>query len=132
MKNKRIFDSGVYTYFLSLGISVLVLLFCSFITAAILHSGEDPTRNIGVATLSSLIVSSALSAFAVSRINRDGGIKTCALVAFGVVLLMLITGAIASGGRLSGSSFMNYGCYLAVFLLTGYIGRIKKKRRGHK
>ena len=129
MKRNKIVDNILYLFLLSLGISAGMLLICALIMAAIAYSGDDPTKNLGLFSLVTLILSAALSGAVISRLRGDGGIKFAGLCSIATVLLMLIIALITERGNIPGSAFMNYGCYVAISLLSAYLGRKREKRR---
>ena len=129
MKNKKVGDSVLYTYFLSLGISVFSLLVCAFVASIVIYSGKDPTQGVGVASLITLILSAALSGIIISRISCEGGVKIAGLSALATVFIMLIIGVILNSGKASPGAFINYGCYVGISLLSAYLGRKRGRKR---
>ena len=124
---KKIKDNVLYLYLISLGVAMLCLAVVCLIMAAIAYSTNNPTANIGLASLASLVISAVISGITITRIKGDGGIKLAGLVSIAVVLILLLIALIMKKGSVLPSAFMNYGCYVGIFVLSAYIG---KKRSG--
>lgn len=129
MKNNKNKDNILYMYFPALGISLVTLLILSLVSSMIIYAGENPTSNIGIASLATLISSAAVSGIIISRYKGNEGMKVAGLSSLATVLIMLIIGVILSGGKFSPSAFINYGCYVGISLLAAYLGRKRGKRR---
>lgn len=133
LKGKKVNDSGVMKNFLiSFSISVLVIVLLSLLSSLIVSGLEDPGGVIGIFSLGSLLISAVVSGVMSSRIKGDGGLKFATLVALAVVLLMLLINVILCGGKVSGSSFMNYGCYMGVAVLSAFLGRKRERHARHR
>ena len=117
------------TFLVCFAISVLIILLFSLISAVIVGSLDDPTESVGIFSLATMLLSAALSGVMSARIKGEGGLKFATLVALAVVLIMLLINVIISAGKVSGGSFMNYGCYLGVASLSAFLGR---KRNTHR
>ena len=128
-KSKGSFLDGVAGGFiLCFAISILLIVLFSLFSALILGGLNDPTKNIGIFSLGSMVLSAMLSGVLCSRIKGESGLRFASLVGLAVVLLMLLINVIISNGKVSLAAFMNYGCYLATYILSAYLGR---KRNGH-
>ena len=129
LNGKRTGGGGIMkTFLLCFAISVLLILLLTLISALIAGGLEDPGKAIGLFSLGSMLISAAASGVFSSRIKGEGGLKFATLVALAVVLTMLLINVIICGGKVSGGSFMNYGCYMGVASLSAFLGR---KRVGH-
>ena len=132
-KGKRINDGGIIKCFLiSFCISFLLILLLSLLSALIACSLDDPGKVIGLFSLGTLLISAAISGVLSSRIKGDGGFKFAILVALAVVLIMLLINVIICNGKVSGGSFMNYGCYMGVAALSAFLGRKRDRHRRHR
>ena len=115
-------------FLMSLGISLGILLAASLIMSAVAYSSADPTGKIGIYSLVSLIVSAALAGFIASRLSDSVGLST--LTALATVLILILVGAVISGGKLGLGALMNYLCYFGVATLFSLFA--KKRVRRHK
>ena len=115
-------------FILCFAISILLIILFSLLSALILDSVKDPTKNIGVFSLGAMLLSAIMSGVLCSRINGKPELRFASLVGLAVVLLMLFINVIISSGKVSLAAFINYGCYLATYILSAYLGR---KRNGH-
>ena len=130
-EKRKIHVSGGGKFFLiSLALSLGILLVTSLVMSAIAYSSPDPTGKIGIYSLVSLIVSAAVSGFLISRLSGSGSVGMAALTSLATVLVLILFGAIASGGKLGVSALMNYLCYFGVALLFSLFG--KKRERRHR
>ena len=119
-------------FLIGLGISLGTLFGVSLIMSAIAYSSPDPTGKIGIFSLVSLIISSLIAGLLHRRLYRGRGMGMGALTALATTLIMLIFGAIISGGHLGLSAVMNYLSYLGIGLLSALIPHReggKRKRR---
>lgn len=132
-KGKRINDGGIMKRFIiSFCISFLIILLLSLLSALIAVSLDDPSKVTGLFSLGSLLISAAVSGVLSSRIKGDGGVKFAILVALAVVLIMLLVNVIVCSGKVSGGSFMNYGCYMGVAALSAFLGRKRDRHKRHR
>ena len=129
MKNKKKEDSVLYMYFPALGISMITLFVFAFISSLIVYSTANPTNNLEIAALATLISAAIASGIIISRFKGDGGFVVAGLSSFAVVLIMLIIGIIISGGKTAPSAFLNYGCYVGISMLSAYLGRKRGRAR---
>lgn len=131
-KNKVKEPSRARLFLIGLGISLGTLFGVSLIMSAIAYSSPDPTGKIGIFSLVSLIISSLIAGLLHRRLYRGRGMGMGALTALATTLIMLIFGAIISGGHLGLSAVMNYLSYLGIGLLSALIPHReggKRKRR---
>ena len=132
-KRKRINSGGVAESFaICFGISTLLIILFSVISAVIAYMLDDPTEHIGLFSLASMILAGVVGGISCARIKGDGGVRFAALVALAIVLLMLLINVILSEGRVSGAAFMNYGCYMGIYSLSAFLGKKTYKHRKHK
>lgn len=110
-------------------ISALLIFFFSFISALILNKIDDPTKNIGLFSLVAMLFSAAASGIVCSRLYGEKGMRFASLVALAVVLIMLLINVIVNAGKVCGGAFMNYGCYLGIYALCGYLCRKNGRRK---
>ena len=121
-------DARGRLFLMCLGISLGILLAASLIMSAVAYSSSDPTGKIGIYSLASLIISAALAGFIGSRLSDSVGVAT--LTALATVLILILVGAVISGGRLGLGALMNYLCYFGVATLFSLFA--KKRVRRHK
>ena len=126
------FDGIAGGFILCFAISILLIVLFSLFSALILDGLKDPTKNIGVFSLSAMVLSAILSGVLCSRIKGESGLRFASLVGLAVVLLMLLINVIISSGKVSLAAFMNYGCYLGAYILSAYLGRKRDGRHRHK
>ncbi len=134
LKGKRSFlwGKGVGNYLICLGFSALIIILTSLIFSLIANSSSDPTKNLGIFSLATLLISAILGGFFTSKLGRGESIGYSLLVALSVVLIMLISCIILGKGKISGSAFMNYGCYLGVYAMASLLGKRGGRRRRHR
>lgn len=125
-------DGGALKFLICLGFSALLMLVCSFIMSIIAANSNDPTGMIGICSLIAMLLSAVGGGIFSVRMKGDGGIPYAILVALGLVLLMLLIAVISCGGKVLGSAFMNYGCYLGVTAMSAFLGKKKTTHRMHK
>ena len=129
MKNKKIADNALKAFLISVGISALALLATAFIMALVAYSTDDPTKNVALTALVTLILSALVSGVVISRIVGDGGTKLAALSSLALILILLLVGLIVKRGGVSSAAFMNYACFVGVSAIAAYLGRKREKRR---
>ena len=130
---KKIQRGGIAASFVICFIfSVLAILLFSLIMTAIAMATEDPASKIGVFSLLAMLASAFVSGVFTAKFRGDCGLGFPALISLMVVLIMLLINVIISGGKVSGAAFMNYGCYLGVYVLSSLIGKSIGKRKRHK
>ena len=120
------------SFIICFGFSAFAILAFSLIMTAVAMSTEDPASKIGIFALISMLTAAFVSGIFTSKFKGDGGLGFTALLSLMVVLIMLLINVIISGGRVSGSAFMNYGCYLGVFILSSLLGKSIGNRKRHK
>lgn len=131
-KGRKYTGGGAVGFLICLGFSAAALCLTSFIGALIAAGSDDPTGIIGICSLAAMIVAAIASGIFAARFKAGAGLGYYALAALTVVLVMLLINVIISAGRVSGASFMNYGCYMGAFLLFSYLGRKKDGHRRHR
>lgn len=107
--------------------SALTLAAVTLIISVILYYTSDPTRHIGLLSTVALIVTGVLCGALIPQIRGDGGRLTAMLSSLLLSLLLLLVGAIASGGRVPLYCFINYSAYVAVTALVASISGRKKR-----
>jgi len=133
LKGKKYIKSdGAIKFLICFGFSAAMIILCSFIMALIASASGDPTRMVGIYSLVAMIVSAALGGIFSGRMRGDGGTVYALLVALAVVIIMLLIALIVRGGKVGGSAFMNYGCYLGVSTLAAILGKKRKIHRAHR
>ena len=125
-------DDGAVEFLICFGFSLAMILICSLIMALVANSSEDPTGKIGIYSLVSMTVSAIAGGIFSSRMRGDGGVLYALLVSLAIVLVMLLIAVITCSGKVSGSAFMNYGCFLATSTLAAIFGKKRNVRRNHK
>lgn len=109
-------------------ISLAVTLISTLVMAALAGVSENPSAILGTYSLVALILSAAVSGFTTAKISGSEGIKYPLLTAFTTVLIMLLI-TVIMGIKPSGSSFMNYGCFILVSVFVGLLARKRERRR---
>jgi putative membrane protein (TIGR04086 family) len=122
-------DGLAKSFLICFAISVILIILFSLLSALILGGLDDPTKNIGLFSLGAMMLSAIVSGVICARIKGESGMRFACLVGLAVVLTMLMINVIVCKGRVSLGAFMNYGCYLAAFILAAFLG---KKRNGHR
>ena len=129
-KGKRISLKGnfaaIFAICLAISTSAVILLSMTFALVAIMS--KDPTGNLGIFSLSALLLGGAIGGFASAKIRKEGAVVFSALVALAVVMIMLIV-CIIINGKIGGGAFMNYACYVGVSAFSGFLGAREKKYR---
>ncbi len=128
----KLTDGVAKSFILCFSISVLLIILFSLISALIVGTLDDPTKNIGLFSLVAMILSAMVSGVICARIKDDSSLRFAALVGLAVVLIMLLINVIICSGRVSLGSFMNYGCYLGTYALSAFLGRKRNGHRRHK
>ena len=134
-REKRKKESGKGRFFLiSLAISLGVLILTSLVMSLVAYASPDPTGNIGLYSLISLLLSAAVSGFIISGRYGERRIAMTALISLATVLILIIFGMVASGGRLGLGALMNYLSYFGVAVLISLFskGRQGKRHKKHK
>ena len=129
VKRRTQSDGKGKIYLIGVLLSIALLVITSFILAIALASMKDPSSMVGIMSLSGMLISGAVSGFTTCRIKGDGGFGIAVLSALTVTMIIMLLGIILGGGRLSGGTLMNCGCYMGVSSFAGFIG---KRRPGHK
>ncbi len=127
-KRSRTAGGIAESFIICLALSCLIIIVLSLISAAVLSRMGNPTKYIGIFSLISMLISAMIGGICSSRLRGEGEVRFASLVALAVVLIMLLINVIATAGRVSVGAFMNYGCYLGVYILAATVG----KRRGHR
>ena len=109
--------------------SFAALIIISFVSSAFLMMGENPGGSVKGASLTVLLISAAISGFAVSKYKGEGGFGISLISALAAVVIMLAVSLISSGGKISGASLMNYLCYALVAAFTAFLGKRREGRR---
>ena len=108
------------------------LFIISFVCSLVLIATENPGGSINGVSLAALLITAAVSGFAVSKYKGEGGMKIsliCALISAAVILAISL---ISSGGNISGGIFMDSLCYVLIAAFTAFLGRRREGRRRHR
>ena len=124
-------NNTAITFLICLGISLFSVVLLSCIFALIANTSTDPTGNLGIFSLCTLLVSGAIGGFICAKIKKEKAMTFVALTALAVVLIMLIICIIISG-KISGGAFMNYACYMGIASFSGFLGSREKKHKRHR
>ena len=114
---------------LCVGISLLCVGVISLIFALAANLSADPTGKIGIFSLIALLISAFLAGFVNAAMNRERGSGFFALIALAAVAVMMIACLIMTGGKIGAGAFMNYGCYLGVYMLSALLAKKSKSKR---
>ena len=132
-RNKGTVNRSIYkSFFIGFGLSWAVILAITLISTAITTSLDDPTGNIGIFALGSLLISAAISGFVCCRIKGDGGVAFSTLISLAVTLIMLLINVIACGGKVTLGAILNYICYIGVASLSALLGKKRSNHRKHR
>ena len=110
--------------------SALTLAAVTLIISVILYYTSDPTRHIGILTTVALIATGVVCGALIPRLQKEGGRLTALLSSLLLSLILLLVGAIVSGGRVPLYCFINYSAYVAVTALVASVAG--RKRRGYR
>ena len=132
-KGKRFSLKGniAITFLICFALSALAIILLSLIFALIANASSDPTGNLGIFSLASLLIGGVVGGFASAKIKKESAVLFSALVALAVTLVMLIVCVIMSG-RVGVAAFMNYACYIGVATLAALFGAREKRHKRHK
>ena len=131
LKRKGLLSNNLGRFFISLGFSTLMIVVLSFVFALVAGKLTDPTKNLAIFSFAALLISAAAGGIFSARIS-EGKLSFSLLSSAAVLLIMLIVCIIANGGKIPASAFMNYGCYMGVYLLSSLLGKGSGKRRRHR
>ena len=133
LKGKKYFkNDGALKFLICLGFSAGVMILVSLIMALIASATKNPGGLAGILALATMIISAAAGGVFTVKMKSDESILYPMLVSLSVVLIMLLVAVILCGGKVPGSAFMNYGCYLGVYALASVLGKHKPTHRRHK
>ena len=104
----------------------------SFLLSLVTYALNDPLGTIGIMSEAALIISAFISGFVISRLGKEGGMLTAFLSGLLFSLIMLLSGFIASGGKIPLSCLLSYAIYIAVTSLAALLARKKGHRRRRK
>ncbi|MBQ8880322.1 MAG: hypothetical protein IJY69_05755 [Clostridia bacterium] len=128
-KHKVRWAKGALSGFLPcLIISVGILVASVMVAAFIVTLGSYRVSELGLFSLSALILSAALSGGISARISGDEDrLRISVLCPFTVILIMLLISVIL-GASPSLSMLMNYLCYMGIYLLAAMLFKPRRKR----
>ena len=124
-------DNWAVVFLICLAISAMAIILFSLIFALIANMSKDPTGNLGIFSLLTMILGAAASGFATAKIKKENAIGFSALVSLALVLIMLLI-CVIMNGKVSGSAFMNYFCYMGVATLFSLLGAREKSHKRHR
>ena len=101
----------------------------SLITSAVAYNMSDPLGYIGILGLVALLMSGAVSGYAVSRVRGEGGFLAAILSSLFFTLIQILIGLIVAKGDLTLGVFFNYLCYIAISAFCAFLGGRRKRRR---
>lgn len=128
-KNSRLRKTMGGTLLLGVIFSFAALTVISLVCSAILMTSNNPTGNLKIASLASLLICGAVSGFFTSKYKGEGGVITSIITSVAFIALMLIISMIASKGDVGGITFMNYLCYLMIAVFAAFLGRKRERKR---
>lgn len=131
LKRKGLLSNNLGRFFISLGFSALMIVVLSFVFALVAGKLTDPTKNLAIFSFAAMLISAAAGGIFSARIS-EGKLSFSLLSSVAVILIMLIVCIIANGGKIPASAFMNYGCYMGVYLLASLLVKGSSKRRRHR
>ena len=127
-EKKSVFSAASLGALLSLG----VLIGMAALGACIAFSLKNPLGAVKPLSIAVILVSAAISSFLERRLG--GSMLSCVISSLMLIFLLLITGIIAGGGKISAGVLINYACYIALGALFSYLGgrkrgKIRRPRR---
>ena len=133
-KLKKYINGGspLVKFLICLGFSAIVLIATSFVMAIIASATKNPGGVVGIFALLSMLLSAVAGGIFSAKMNCSATLLQNALVPLALVLIMMLFAVIMGGGKIPGSAFMNYGCYLGVVMLSAVLGKMQPKRHRHK
>ena len=132
-KGKRFLvkDNWAVVFLICLAMSAMVIILLSLMFALVSNMSNDPTGNLGIFSLLTVLLAAAASGFATAKIKKENAIGFSALVSLATVLIMLLS-CVIMNGKVSGSAFMNYICYIGVATLFSLLGAREKSHKRHR
>ena len=112
-------------------ISIATLFCVSAIGALILSNLKNPIDLLGGFALGALILSAVIASVIVSKRYKDSGFGTPLFSSLISSAVILATGLIGGGGKLTLGILMNVLCYVLVFLAFSKLCTRKPGRRRH-
>ncbi len=127
-RTKNTKSSGIRSLLIGVGIAAVSYFFLAFVFSVAAYLGSDPTRRVGLFSLISLVVSGAVTGFAVTK--KSEGKFTALLSSLILSLILLVVGVIISKGAPSLGNFINIAIYVASVAIFSRLGRHKSSRPG--
>ena len=123
--------SGIRGFALGLLFSLSILVLFSFVMALVASFSSDPTAKVGGLSLLALLSAAAVSGVYIAKSRGEGGVKSAALTALTVALIMSILGIILGGG-MPLSLVMNCLSYFGVSTLLAFLFGRGGRRKRHR
>lgn len=131
MKNRNYASPKAINLLIGVAVSVIIFMALTLIFTVICYNTGNPTGNLGIFALVSLIVSGAIGGFSLSRAKSRFGFGNAVISALITASIFLIVSLISNVG-FSASQFMNCGCYVMTSLLFAFLGKGGGKRKRHR
>ena len=112
--------------------SAILLAVLSFVFSLITGAVEDPLKIIGIMSTLSLLLTAAISGFAITVYKGDGGLLTSVLSATLFVLLLVSVSLIFGEGSIAPKNLLNFIAYFLVALLVTLFASRPKRHRSYK
>ena len=125
IKNRSKEGSPVKAIPILIGINIGVFLLLSLIACVLLYCTEDPTGNISLYSMISLVTSGAVG----SLIGAKAASARVSFVSSVICVGIYLSIALITGGSASGRALMNAICYIISSALLCAIGGVKRTKR---
>ncbi len=131
MKKKRFGSKSGMAHPLLYSVGVhIISVFAFALTASVILIGmRTPIKLVSAAALASLLLGGALGGALTARHSTSYGVRTSAISAFAVSVLMLAAAPIVGGGRIGAKVFMNIACFVLVSVFFAFLSKKKRKKR---
>jgi len=111
--------------------SFCVMLAAVLLASLVTYMSNDPTSLSDIASLIALLFSAAVSSFTVAAVLKESRFLISSLSSLLLVLILMLSGVVMSGGALPPKLFLNYICYMGIALFFSYLGT-KKQPKKHR
>ena len=110
----------------TLTMPIFYLIF-SLIAAAVCYSMNDPTSNVELVSMLSVVLAGGAGSFLISK--ADGKNMTLPIVSALIFTFLFLTLSLISNARITAASLMNAACIILTSAAFAFLGRIKRNGR---
>ena len=110
-------------------ISLISLFASSLVVSLVVSAMKNPVEVLSLGSLVAFMLSGAISGFVIAKKNKGMGFRASLFSSLFFIVAVFLVSLVLKKGSVSGSSLMNYLCYIMISAFFSFWGSREPHRR---